>query len=148
MKGKKNLSQYYSYLLITIGGSIGAVLANDLVLFLVFWGFLGITLYLLINIGGPAASYASKKTLIIVGGSDALMILGVGIIWHITKTFSMIDLTLPLNSGLAIIAFLCLACGAFAKAGAIPLHTWIPDASEAAPTADSQLARLAAMADS
>jgi len=133
MKGRDRLNQYYGYILMTLGGSIGAVLSNDLVSFLAFWGFLGVTLYLLINIGGPDAAYAAKKTLIIVGGSDALMILGAGIVYFMAKSFSMVDISLALNNGLAVTAFLTLACGAFAKAGAIPLHTWIPDSSEAAP---------------
>ncbi|NQT05974.1 MAG: NADH-quinone oxidoreductase subunit L, partial [Candidatus Omnitrophica bacterium] len=133
MKDRENLNQYYGYLLMTIGGSIGAVLSNDLILFLTFWGFLGLTLYLLINLGGPNAASASKKTLIIVGGTDALMILGVAIIWYLAKTFSITKISLPLNNGLAIAAFITLAIGAFAKAGAIPFHTWIPDSSEVAP---------------
>ncbi len=33
MKGKENLKSYYGYMLMTIGASIGAALANDLVLF-------------------------------------------------------------------------------------------------------------------
>ncbi len=134
MNGKENLNQYYAYLLMTIGGSIGACLANDLILFIVFWGFLGITLYLLIGLGGPDATYASKKMLIIVGGADAIMILGIAIVWHLSRTFSIRAISLPLNNGLAILAFLSLACGAFAKAGVMPLHTWIPDSSEVAPT--------------
>jgi len=47
---------------------------------LVFWGFLGLTLYLLVAIGGPNATQAAKKTFIIIGGSDCLMILGIRVI--------------------------------------------------------------------
>jgi len=133
MKGREDLNQYYAYFLMTIGGSIGAVLANNLIFFITCWGFLGITLYLLINLGRPDPSYASKKTLIIVGGADALMLLGIGIVWHLSRTFSMANVTIHLTSGLAVIAFVSLACGAFAKAGVIPLHTWIPDSSQVAP---------------
>ncbi len=133
MKGRDDLNQYYAYFLMTIGGSIGAVLANNFIFFVTCWGFLGITLYLLINLGKPDPSYVSKKTLIIVGGSDALMLLGVGIVWHLSRTFSMANMTIHLTSGLAVLAFICLACGAFAKAGAMPLHTWIPDSSQVAP---------------
>jgi formate hydrogenlyase subunit 3/multisubunit Na+/H+ antiporter MnhD subunit len=49
MAGKGRLREYYAYLLWTIGASSGAVLANNLILLLVFWGFLGLTLYLLIG---------------------------------------------------------------------------------------------------
>ncbi len=39
---------YYPYFLITLGCSYGAVLSDNLLLFLTFWGILGITLYKLI----------------------------------------------------------------------------------------------------
>jgi len=134
MKGKEKTKQYYAYILMTIGASIGAVVSNDLILFLAFWGFLGLTLYLLVNLGGEDAGDAAKKTLIIIGGSDVLMILGVAVIGFISKTVMIHKVSIPLDSNLAILAFICLACGAFAKAGAMPLHTWIPACAPVAPT--------------
>ena len=89
---------------------------------------------MLIGLGGPEASAAAKKTFIIVGGADALMILGIGIIWVITGSSQIGLIKLPLNHMVPILAFLALAAGAFAKAGAIPLHSWIPDSAEKAPT--------------
>ena len=134
LKGVSNSpALYYPYILATIAGSIGAVLSNNLSLFIGFWGFLGIALYLLISQGGEAAKAAAKKTFIIIGGSDALMILGVAIIWKMTGAINMDLVKIPLDSHLAVYAFVLLALGAFAKAGAIPMHTWIPDAAEAAP---------------
>lgn len=134
MKGKEGLNQYYAYMLWTIGGSIGAAFANNLVLLLVFWGFLGLTLYMLISLGGVESAPAAKKTFIIVGGSDAVMLLGIGIIWCMLGNLDMSTIKLSLEgNALATVAFLCLAIGAFAKAGAMPLHTWIPDSSEVAP---------------
>ncbi len=133
MAGKDRLREYYAYFLWTIGASIGAVLANNLILLLVFWGFLGLTLYLLIGIGGEKASSASKKTLIIIGASDSLMILGIGIVWVISKSFQISEITIPVVGSLEGVAFLCLAVAAFAKAGAMPVHSWVPDACEKAP---------------
>ncbi len=91
-------------------------------------------MYLLVNLGGPNATAASKKTFIIIGGSDALMLLGIAIVWHLSNTLMMNRISLPLDNNLAILAFICLACGAFAKAGAIPFHTWIPACAPVAPT--------------
>lgn len=133
MAGKNRLREYYAYILWTIGSSCGAVLVNNLILLLIFWGFLGFTLYLLINIGGPSADYSAKKAFIIVGGSDALMILGIAIIWHLTGSLEIDKISIQLNSALPSIAYILLAIGAFAKAGAIPVHTWIPDSAEPAP---------------
>ncbi len=133
MAGKGRLNAYYAYVLWTIGASLGAVLANDLIVLLSFWGFLGFTLYMLIGMGGAEASAAAKKTFIIIGASDALMILGVGIIWQVTGLFEMSRITLPLTSAVHITAFVSLAIAAFAKAGAMPVHTWIPDTAATAP---------------
>lgn len=124
---------YYSYILATLAGSIGAVLSNNVVLFMIFWGFLGAMLYLLIGMGGEQAKEAAKKTFIIIGGSDALMILGFAIVWKLTGNLGMDAMIIPLDSSLAVYAFILLVAGVLAKAGAIPLHTWIPDSSEVAP---------------
>ncbi len=132
MAGRRGLIQYYIYIILTAVVSIGAVLSNNLVLLLVFWGFLGLTLYLLINMGQDAGGIA-KKTFIIVGGSDALMLLGIGIIYYLTGTFQMDNIKLEFNNGLALLAYLCIAIASFAKAGAMPFHSWIPDCAKKAP---------------
>jgi len=136
MKGKRQLPQYYSYLIITAIVSLGAVLSNHLILLLIFWGFLGLTLYLLINMGNEKSSLVAKKTFIIVGGSDALMLLGIGIIYYLSGTFQMDKIKIPLSTTyylLPTFAYLCIAIACFAKAGAMPFHSWIPDCAESAP---------------
>ncbi|MCM8781510.1 MAG: hypothetical protein NC828_00405 [Candidatus Omnitrophica bacterium] len=134
MKGKRGLLQYYLYLVLTAIVSVFAALANNLILLLIFWSFLGLTLYLLINMGDEKSNLAAKKTFIIVGGSDALMLLGIGMIYYLTGTFQMDKIKLPIiNYQLPIVAYLCLAIASFAKAGAMPFHSWIPDCAESAP---------------
>ena len=132
MRGKPRLKEYYAYFLWTLGATCGAILANNLILLLVFWGFLGLTLYLLIGIE-PEATAAAKKTFIIVGGADCLMILGIGIILLLTNSLAMDQISIPLEGRLPVLAYLCLAIAAFAKAGAMPFHSWIPDTAEKAP---------------
>ncbi|OGS23071.1 MAG: hypothetical protein A2252_08095 [Elusimicrobia bacterium RIFOXYA2_FULL_39_19] len=127
-------SFYYTSVLWSISAALGCVLANNLILMLVFWGFLGLTLYVLIQSNSPDSKDAAKKTFIIVGGSDCLMILGIAIIWVLTGTLQMDKIFLSTaDSTLALTAFLCLAIGAFAKAGAMPFHTWIPDMAPVTP---------------
>ncbi len=133
MQGKQRLREYYTYLLWTVGFANGAVLANNFVVLLIFWGMVAIMLYLLINIGGTSAQKAAQKSLIIVGGSDFLMLLGVVILWHLTGSLTMSEITIPIKGTLATAAFFLLMAGAIAKAGAMPFHSWIPDAAEAAP---------------
>jgi len=78
--------------------------------------------------------YTAKKAFIIIGGSDALMLLGLAFIWRLAGTLQMDKISIALNTRPAVWAYLCLALAAFAKAGAMPLHTWIPDTAEDAPT--------------
>ena len=135
MAGKERLRAYYSSLLLTIGFSCGAVLANDLILLLVFWGLLGLTLYMMMGVAGPDAAAAAKKTFIIIGGSDCFLLLGIVIVWVLRGTTRMSGAPLPFAGEMSWVAFLCFAGAAFAKAGAMPLHSWVPDCGEKAPLA-------------
>lgn len=132
-EGGISIIQYYIYIVLTLICAIGAVTSNDLILLIIFWGFMGLTLYLLINAGGSRACAAAKKTFIIVGGTDALMLLGACIIYTITKTTQIDLIDIELNNGLAVFAYLCIAIACFSKAGAMPFHSWIPDSVEYAP---------------
>lgn len=134
MKRGKELVRYYLYIVFTLLASLGAVFSNNIILFMVFWGFLGMLLYLLIGFGKKARTSATaKKAFIIIGGTDALMLLGVAFIWVLTKEFRIDKMSIPLSTHLAVLAYLCLAAGAFAKAGAMPFHTWVPDVAEDGP---------------
>lgn len=135
MGKRKGLSRYYTFILLTTLASLGTVFANNLIVFMVFWGVLGLLLYLLIGFGTKAnTTNTAKKTFIIVGGADALMLLGLALVWKITGTLQMDRISIGLNTKTAILAYLCLAAGAFAKAGAMPFHSWVPDTAEDAPT--------------
>ena len=133
MSGRERLREYYAYLLWTVGFSCGAALAGDLVLLLVFWGLLGMTLYLLVGIGGPDASAAAKKSFIIIGGSDCLLLLGVVIFRFAAGTTRVGAGVVAVSDGLTAAAFLCFVAAAFAKAGCMPLHSWVPDCGDKAP---------------
>ncbi len=136
IKGKK-IRNYYSWILITIGCSFGAVMADNLLLFLVFWGILGITLYKLIQGSDEESSATAKKTLIMIGASDSIMIIGIAIVWKITGTLNMSEISLSTGNALTVTAFLALLAGSFTKAGAFPFHTWVPDYAKDAPASSS-----------
>lgn len=125
--------QFYGTCLVTLGAAAGTVLSSHLMLLLIFWGILAVTLYLLILTGNDKAPAAARKSLILVGGSDALMLLGIGLIFILTKSFSMEDNTILLSGFWPHVAFICLLVGIMAKTGAMPMHTWIPDTAESAP---------------
>jgi len=132
-----SIRNYYAWFLITLGFSYGAVLANNLLLFLICWGILGISLYKLIQGKDEKSSRAAKKTLILIGASDGIMILGIAILWRVTGSLNMDEIKLPTSDLVRSIACLCLLIGSFTKAGAFPFHTWVPDYSESAPATSS-----------
>ena len=130
---------YYPWFLLTLGSSYGAVLSDNLLMFLSFWGILGITLYKLIPGHDEESSATAKKTLILIGASDTIMILGIAIVWRLTGTLSINAISLPTTNILSVTAFLALLVGSFTKAGAFPFHSWIPDYAKAAPASSSAL---------
>jgi formate hydrogenlyase subunit 3/multisubunit Na+/H+ antiporter MnhD subunit len=130
---------YYPYFLVTIGCSYGAVLADNLLLFITFWGILGITLYKLIPGNTEESSATAKKTLILIGASDSIMLIGIALIWRLTGSLNISATALPTDNVLTITAFLALMIGSFTKAGAFPFHTWVPDYAQNAPASSSAL---------
>jgi multicomponent Na+:H+ antiporter subunit A len=136
-KAHKDLRHFYACFLVTLGCTNGALLSNHLISFLVFWGILGITLYKLIAGNSAESASVAKKTLILIGGADGIMILGIALIWLRSGTFLITDIHLPTDTATASAAFLCLLAGSFTKAGAFPFHTWIPDYTRLAPATSS-----------
>ena len=130
---------YYIYVVLTCAFSLATVMVDHLVTFLVLWGILGILLYLLIACGTTQRTPATaQKAFLIVGGSDAVMLLGAALVWHLAGRPDIMQmrlsaLSLPLVGAVGIVAYLCLASGALAKAGCMPFHTWVPDTAEDAP---------------
>ncbi|MDD4981076.1 MAG: proton-conducting transporter membrane subunit [Candidatus Omnitrophica bacterium] len=132
MRGKENLNQFYSYLLITLAFTNGAVLADNLVLMLFFWEGLLLALFGMIAIASRAAFKTAIKAFIIVGICDLCMMLGIALTAHLSGTLAISKISLPLNT-LGSLAFVLLMIGAISKAGAMPFHSWIPDAALDAP---------------
>jgi formate hydrogenlyase subunit 3/multisubunit Na+/H+ antiporter MnhD subunit len=65
------------------------------------------------------------------------MILGIALVWRITGTLQMDQISLPTSDVVRSVAFLALMVGSFTKAGAFPFHTWVPDYSQEAPATSS-----------
>jgi NADH-quinone oxidoreductase subunit L len=132
MKGKKHLRQYYAYLLLTLAQVNGAVLADNLAVMLMFWESLLLTLYGMIAIGREGSVKTAIKAFIISGITDLCMMLGILIVWNLTKNLTMSSLHVGVE-GLGGLAFVLLMIGAVSKAGSMPFHSWIPDAAGDAP---------------
>lgn len=125
---------YYVYLLLALACSNGVLLAANLVTLLFFWGVLLVLLYGLLLVGNAKNEQAARKALVVVGLSDFALLLGIALL---LTTNGWIDLSprapMALTEPATIAAFVLIATGALAKAGSVPLHTWIPQASESSP---------------
>ncbi len=132
MKDHPHVRQFYVYVFLSAALANGAVLADNFVLLLFFWEGLLVTLYGLIAIGGPGAARTALKAFIISGLCDFCLILGIGLLWVHTGTLTISKIAVQ-PSGLMAAAFVLTMIGALGKAGAMPFHTWIPDAAVDAP---------------
>jgi NAD(P)H-quinone oxidoreductase subunit 4 len=134
---------YYSLLLLISGGVNGAFLAQDLILFFLFYEVELVPLFLLISIwGGTRRGYAGTKFLIYTAVSGALVFLGfIGLV-ALTGADSFdynptLSTQLPLTQQVGLLTILLIAFGI--KVPIVPLHTWLPDAHVEASTPVSMI---------
>jgi len=147
-KAIQNTNIYYGAILLTIGGSAGILLSNHLLFLLIFWEIVTASLYLLITTGGKNSNFAATKSFAMIGVSDAAFLLGILMTWSLSGTFVISEIaqgSIETTSSIPIIAFLLLLTAAITKAGALPLHTWLPTSGEYAPV--SAMALLPAAID-
>ncbi len=148
---KRNANIYYGATLLTIGGSAGILLSNHLLILLVFWEIVTVSLYLLVSTGRDNSNFAATKSFAMIGASDAAFMLGIFLVWvcsHVDvaqRTLVISNISIETTSVLPIVAFLLLLLAAITKAGALPLHTWVPTSGEYAPA--SVMALLPAAID-
>lgn len=128
---KTDLVRYYSLLLIVLGAIQGTVLAKDLISFYVFLEMTTVaTYFLIIHKKSVVALQAGYKYILMTLIGAFLILLSIILVYVDTGSYEVIVIT---KSGGSIAPVLFLV-GCFIKAGAVPLHTWLPDAHPAAPS--------------
>ncbi|MFI1517974.1 NuoM family protein [Kitasatospora cineracea] len=131
-------------LLLLETGMLATFAVLDLVLFFLAFEIVLIPMYFLIARWGSGRKVAAANRFILYTllGS-AVMLLGFLLIGVNAGTFDMVKLAAAHGSGLSrttqLIAALAILVGLAVKAPAWPLHSWLPDAHTAAPTAGSVL---------
>ncbi|PSB04470.1 NADH-quinone oxidoreductase subunit M [Merismopedia glauca] len=123
---------YNAMILLVNAGIIGAFVAQNLLLFVIFYELELIPLYLLIAIwGGNKRGYAAMKFLIYTAVSGILILAGfLGTAWlSESGSFDYQDISttaLPQLTQLVLLTVLLIGFGI--KIPIVPLHTWLPDA--------------------
>ena len=129
---------YYCLLLLINAGITGALIAQNLLLFVIFYELELIPFYLMIAIwGGEKRGYAATKFLLYTAVSGLLILvafLGIGFLNGVANfDYDTISIQgLSLNTQLILLTILLIGFGI--KIPLVPLHTWLPDAyTEASP---------------
>ncbi|HHI87866.1 MAG TPA: hypothetical protein ENK03_02905, partial [Candidatus Cloacimonetes bacterium] len=107
--------------------------SSNMIAFLIFWGLSGLLVYLFGILNAPKSAESSRKAFIIIGTSDVLLLFGLAVMYVVTQNSDLYLTKITLSSVLTYIAFFCLLLASFAKAGAFPMHTWLPDYAKDAP---------------
>lgn len=133
---------FFTWYPMTVSFCNGVVLSENLVSFLVFWGLSGLMLYFFTLLGSSDETpQTAKKVFIVVGGSDAFLIMGVALLLASRPEagWNLSSYSVSLETLVGFMAFLMFMIAALAKAGGFPLHTWVPDFSRDAPVEGAAL---------
>ena len=130
--------RYYAYVLLAVSGAIGVLLSANLLLLVVCWEIVTLMLFLLVVSGRTDAGPGAAKAFAILALGDMALLLGVLFV-GLAQSRAGLEGPLavatlvanPLGAGstFGVVAYVLLLVAAMAKAGAIPLHSWIPTMS-------------------
>ncbi len=146
-----NRNRYYLFLLVTLGATEGVFLSADFYTTFIFFEIMSFTSYVWVAHDEKQESLRASATYLavaVIGG--LVMLMGIFLLYDVAGTLFFDELTGIyaahgiLNSrGTASIQLwisgICLLFGFGAKAGAFPLHIWLPKAHPVAPAPASAL---------
>lgn len=145
-RGHHHLKRYYFFFLFVLSATLGVFVAKDLYTLFAFFELMSLGSYVWVaqeETPGAIAAGRTYLTISVLGGLVTL--LGLIMLCHLTGTLVISEL----NAACAQLedgqfrslwrAALCLFFGFAAKAGAFPLHIWLPKAHPVAPAPASAL---------
>jgi NADH-quinone oxidoreductase subunit M len=141
----RNPKAFLILLLILDTGMLGTFVAQDLILFFVFFEVVLLPMYFLIGVwGGEQRQYASIKFFLFTLFGSALMIVSFLALFFVTgaHTFTISALAAevarnPISRTTGLLIFGGMFMGFGIKVPIFPFHTWLPDAHTQAPTVGS-----------
>jgi len=139
MAGHRWEGKFYTYVTWALAGAAIVALADNLLVLLVGWELVTLMLFLLINMGTGEARAGAAKAYGVLGFADACLLLAVALL--AARPGGMENLSMsrgPVAVGslgaVGYVVYALILVAALAKAGAVPLHSWIPAIAEDAPT--------------
>ncbi|MCD7819671.1 MAG: complex I subunit 5 family protein [Lachnospiraceae bacterium] len=143
--GHSNTARFYVFFLLTLGATMGVFLSADLYTTFIFFEMMSFTSYVWVaHEENNAALRAADTYLAVAVLGGLVMLMGVFGIWHElgTLTISELSAAAAAYEGNRVVLYAlgcCLLVGFGAKAGAFPLHIWLPKAHPVAPAPASAL---------
>ena len=147
----RNRNRYYLFLLLTLGATEGVFLSADFYTTFIFFEVMSFTSYMWVVHDEKKDSMRAAATYLAVAVIGGLaMLMGIFLLYDVTGTLFFDDLinayaiyglpgSLSTSRTQLMIAGICLLFGFGAKAGAFPLHIWLPKAHPVAPAPASAL---------
>lgn len=144
IKNKPETPFYYALILALIGGMMGIVFAGDLLVLYVFWEVMSISSYAMVALfkEEDLSIEASFKFLIMSAAGSATALFGISLLYGLAGTvnFEGLSSTLMGTSNVWVfVAAVFIFLGFGVKMAVFPLHTWLPDTYQAAPSPVSAL---------
>jgi multicomponent Na+:H+ antiporter subunit D len=136
---KKNTGLFYTCYLLCLTGLLGIVVTGDAFNLFVFLEISSLSSYVLISLGSTRRALTAAYQYLVMGTIGATFILiGVGLLYMMTGTLNMVDLSqrLPdvLDTRTIRVAFAFVTVGVSIKLALFPLHLWLPNAYTFAPS--------------
>jgi multicomponent Na+:H+ antiporter subunit A len=144
------LGRFFVQLFGFMGSMLGLVLADNLIVFFIFFELTSLTSYLLIGFYHNAedARRAARKALVVTGGGGLALMAGLLLLYQVTGTWefsAMLDAgALVTGHPMYTAIFVLVVIGAFTKSAQFPFHFWLP-AAMAGPTPVSAYLHSATM---
>ena len=141
------LGRFGGYLVAFAGTMAGLVIADDMLLLVVFWELTSVFSYLLIGHYAHRTSSrrAAMQAFLVTTAGGLAMLVGVVVLGVTAGTWSLSAVLADPPSGPTVtVAVVCLLTGAATKSALVPTHFWLP-AAMAAPTPVSAYLHAAAM---
>ncbi|MGB7055797.1 MAG: proton-conducting transporter membrane subunit [bacterium] len=125
---------YYLYLAITLAAANGVALSGNMIFLLLFWNVLVFSLYGILQVGKTHSSGAARKAITIIGVSDYAMMLGMVLFFVRTGNINFpLETKILFADPWLVVSYVTILAGVLAKLGAVPLHSWIPEAAKVVP---------------
>ncbi|HEY0824067.1 MAG TPA: proton-conducting transporter membrane subunit, partial [Ramlibacter sp.] len=142
--------KFYAQLMLFMAGMLGVVLADNLLLLVVFWELTSVSSFLLVGYWGHRADAraGARMALAVTGGGGLAMLAGIILLGQIGGSYDLHVLlergdTIRAHAQYPLVLGLVLL-GCFTKSAQVPFHFWLPEAM-AAPTPVSAYLHSATM---